>query len=74
MHTTVTPSVDVWQLIKTVFKRPTRPASPLQAAHDLAQETRDRRDFINEALRRDPGAFASELDVQFMMQAYPNRF
>ena len=40
----------------------------------VEEENRARRDFIRESLNRNPDAFASELDVQFMMQAFPERF
>lgn len=43
-------------------------------ADDAPEDARARRDFIQDALARNPDAFASELDVQNMMCMFPGRF
>ena len=44
------------------------------AAPESPEDARARRAFVQEMLSRNPGAFSSELDVQFMMQHYPRSF
>lgn len=52
-------------------------ATPRRAAvpdtpHEAARARR--REFVQEMLMRNPGAFSSDLDVQSMMLCYPDRF
>lgn len=39
-----------------------------------AEATRNRRDFIQDTISRNPHAFSSDLDVQAMMSHYPGDF
>jgi hypothetical protein len=43
-------------------------------APESPEDARARRAFVQEMLSRNPGAFSSELNVQFMMQHYPRSF
>lgn len=45
-----------------------------EAREDRGAESRARCAFVQETLARNPDAFASELDVQMMMQMFPGRF
>jgi len=38
---------------------------------DTVEDSRMRREFVQEMLHRNPDAFSSDLDVQSMMQHYP---
>jgi hypothetical protein len=44
------------------------------AAPERPEDARARRAFVQDMLNRNPGAFSSELDVQFMMQHFPRSF
>jgi hypothetical protein len=57
-------------LLQRAFLRPWRRVATPKASEDA----RARRAFVQEMLSRNPGAFSSELDVQFMMQHYPRSF
>lgn len=43
-------------------------------SEETREATRNRREFIQEMLNRNPEAFRSDLDVQSMMQMYPGQF
>jgi hypothetical protein len=47
-------------------RRPDTGASP--------EESRARREFVQDMLTRNPDAFTSDLDVQSMMLCYPDRY
>ena len=64
-----------------------RPAASLRCADALLRglaarlsapvdpdDARARRDFVQEMTARNPDSFSSDLDVQAMMQHYPERF
>lgn len=48
--------------------------APRDAAPANPEEARDRRAFIQDMIARNPGAFASDLELQAMMQHYPRHF
>jgi hypothetical protein len=60
----------VWALVRRAFLRPGRRL----AAPEHPEDARARRAFVQEMLSRNPAAFSSELDVQFMMQHYSRSF
>ncbi|WP_406646061.1 hypothetical protein QEZ52_18740 [Aliisedimentitalea scapharcae] len=47
------------------------PCVPHRSEHD-PEDARHRRAFIQEMMNRNPDAFQSDLDVQSMMQSYPD--
>ena len=51
-----------------------RVAARLVPAEPNAEEARARRAFVHDAMSRNPDTFASDLDVQAMMQHYPGQF
>jgi hypothetical protein len=57
-------------LVQRLILRPRRRV----AAPEAPEDARARRAFVQEMLSRNPGAFSSELDVQFMMQHYAGSF
>ncbi len=57
----------IWEHFWTLF------SSTLMSG-EAREDSRRRRDFINEILNRNPEAFKGEEDVQSMMQMYPGQF
>jgi hypothetical protein len=55
--------------LRRLFSAPRRPN-----AQNAPEDARARRDFIQNTLARNPGAFDSDLDVQSMMLTFPGRF
>jgi hypothetical protein len=56
------------------FRRAFRRLRRRVAAPAPPEDARARRAFVQEMLSRNPGAFSSELGVQFMMQHFPRSF
>lgn len=59
---------------KGLFIRLLRTAKALFAGGEDYIDTAERRAFVREMLDRNPDAFASDFDVQSMMQHFPNHF
>lgn len=57
------PLARLFRLVKQTFASNTNP-----------EDTRERRAFVQEMLDRNPDAFASDFDVQSMMQHFPSHF
>ncbi|WP_204113381.1 hypothetical protein [Shimia biformata] len=62
----------LFQMSMRVFpgNRPT--SDPV--TRDQENMDRARRDFIRDVIETNPDAFTSDIDIQFMMQAYPGKF
>lgn len=60
--------------IHSIRERFTAVSGGSEASDDTLEETRNRREFIQEMLNRNPDAFKGEVDVQNMMHMYPGRF
>ncbi len=66
------PTFGIRDWIDLLTRRAHHPGRPdKEAPHD---ETRNRLEFVQEMLTTNSDAFASDLDVQSMMQLYPGRF
>ena len=59
---------------KGLFLRLLRAAKTLFASSEDYVDTAERRAFVQEMLDRNPDAFASDFDVQSMMQHFPSHF
>jgi hypothetical protein len=57
-----------------LFLRLLRAAKALFAGSEDHIDTAERRAFVSEMLDRNPDAFASDFDVQSMMQHFPSHF
>lgn len=60
-----------WWVTSTLFSFRHRRTGQESESH---QVDRNRRDFINEMLTRNPTAFAGDVDVQSAMMLFPDRF
>lgn len=52
----------------------TKPAAVQPLAPEAGDDTRDRMSFIADMMQGNGNAFASDIDVQGMMNLYPDRF
>jgi hypothetical protein len=60
--------------ITTLVRQALRRFGRRAAAPESSEDACARRAFVQEMLNRNPGAFSSDLDVQSMMQHYPESF
>ena len=74
MSPNVAPFSALHACIESIWERLFPLFSVSSMSDDPQEDTRNRREFMHEILNRNPDAFKSELDVQSMMQMYPNQF
>lgn len=67
-------SPGIWQKLGQLFGGLTAGALHPSRPESSPEERRAEREYLNETIRNNPGAFSGELDVQNMMMMYHGRF
>ena len=68
------PQMPFWKFPRALAVLLERKLSSEAQAIDQREDSRSRRQFILEMLDRNPDAFQSELDIQYMAQMYLSKF